>query len=84
MSGRNSKPRELKIERLQSLHHCFRTRFALDGLSDVLWRQQSTETLQNAQRNDLQQEANTLIDPRPTASMKTVASNGSFVDVSFK
>ena len=31
--------------------------------------------------SDLQQEANTLIDPRPTTSMKTVASNGSFVDV---
>ena len=40
---------------------------------------------EKAQRNDLQQEANTLIDPRPTAtSMKTVASNRSFVDVSFK
>ena len=34
--------------------------------------------------SDLQQEANTLIDPRPTTSMKTVASNRSFVDVSFK
>ena len=31
--------------------------------------------------SDLQQEANTLIDPRPTASMKIVANNGSFVDV---
>ena len=34
--------------------------------------------------SDLQQEANTLIDPRPTTSMKTVASNGSFVDVLYK
>ena len=34
--------------------------------------------------SDLQQEANTLIYPRPITSMKTVASNGYFVDVSFK
>ena len=34
--------------------------------------------------SDLQQEANTLIDPCTTTNMKTVASNRSFVVVSFK
>ena len=81
-SGKISKTREFKIERStiitaaaseQDLRSTFWVTFY--GANSLQPRKKKHK------ENNLQQEANTLIDPRPTASMKIVANNGSFVDV---